>query len=80
MMAISRLRYHQLSKAYAIYVYRFDAAGKPANARPCRICQSAIKACNIQHVYYTTENNALDMDYSEYKEYNEEYRRMWCRD
>lgn len=78
MMAISRLKYQHLSKVHAIYVYRFDASGRPALAKPCKICQSAIKAANIKHVYYTTPDDALDMDYSRYQEYNDEYYDQWC--
>jgi tRNA(Arg) A34 adenosine deaminase TadA len=40
--AISRCR--SLSSAYRIMVSRFDAAGNPVNAKPCPICEEAIKS------------------------------------
>lgn len=42
-----------LSKAHKIVVMRFDENGKPANAKPCPICRSAIEASGIKVVEHT---------------------------
>ena len=42
-----------LSKAHKIVVMRFDESGKPANAKPCPICRSAIEASGIKVVEHT---------------------------
>lgn len=36
-----------------IQVIRYDRHGKPANAKPCPICQEAIKAFGIKHIVHT---------------------------
>jgi tRNA(Arg) A34 adenosine deaminase TadA len=38
---------------YKIVVKRYNALGQPANAKPCSICQEAIKAFGIKVVEYT---------------------------
>ena len=78
-MAISRIRPEQMKKAYAIIVYRFDRNGKPALAKPCKVCEELIKNCTpIRHVYYTTKDSALDMDYERYCHYRNKYADQWC--
>ncbi len=47
------LRCKDLSKAHRIFVSRFGRTGLPLNAKPCPICQSAIKAAGIQIVEHT---------------------------
>lgn len=42
-----------LAKAHRIVVMRFDKAGKPKNAKPCPVCQSAIEAAGIKIVEHT---------------------------
>lgn len=42
-----------LSKAHKIFISRFGKEGQPLLARPCPVCQSAIKAAGIEHVEYT---------------------------
>jgi deoxycytidylate deaminase len=42
-----------LSRAHRISVFRFNKDGTPANAKPCVICQSAIKAAGIELVDHT---------------------------
>lgn len=42
-----------LSKAEKIVVFRHAEDGSPANARPCRICQHAIKLAGISKVEHT---------------------------
>lgn len=42
-----------LSKAHTIAVFRYHEDGSPAKARPCCICQSAIRAAGIKFVEHT---------------------------
>lgn len=42
-----------LEKAHKIVVMRYDANGKPANAKPCIICQDAIKEAGIKVIEHT---------------------------
>lgn len=49
--AIARCK--QLHKAYSISVMRFDSEGKPRNAKPCAVCESAIRAAGIKIVEHT---------------------------
>ena len=42
-----------LDKAYRISIFRFLEDGSPANARPCPICCSAIKATGIKKIEHT---------------------------
>ena len=42
-----------MKKAHRMLITRFTKDGKPALAKPCPICESAIKATNIQIVDYT---------------------------
>jgi deoxycytidylate deaminase len=41
------------NKAYAIYIARVDRFGKSLLARPCPICEFAIKESNIKEIIYT---------------------------
>lgn len=66
-MAISRLRYHQLKKATTIVVYRFDAMGNPVSAKPCPICMLCLKEMtNITDIRYTVPNNNQGMTHKQY--------------
>lgn len=49
--AITRCR--DLKRAYKIRVFRFDKKGKPILAKPCEICNTAIKAAGITIVQHT---------------------------
>ncbi len=49
--AISRCR--NLERAHRIVVSRFDKQGKPKNAKPCPVCESAILAAGIKNVEHT---------------------------
>lgn len=40
-------------KVHKIVVMRFNADGKPANAKPCPACQLAIKDFGVKHVEHT---------------------------
>jgi len=42
-----------LKKAHRILVSRWDADGNPANAKPCKVCQSAIRAAGIKVIEHT---------------------------
>jgi deoxycytidylate deaminase len=42
-----------IEKAHKIVVLRYNEDGSPANARPCKICQAAIKAAGIEIVEHT---------------------------
>jgi deoxycytidylate deaminase len=40
-------------KPFKIHVERFHKNGKPANAKPCAVCDAAIRQWGIKHVEYT---------------------------
>lgn len=42
-----------LSRAYSIFISRYNADGQPMNAKPCPICAKAIKLAGIKKVRYT---------------------------
>lgn len=42
-----------LSRAHRILVTRYDSQGRPALAKPCPVCASAIAATQIQRVEHT---------------------------
>jgi deoxycytidylate deaminase len=48
--ALIRARGRQIHK---ILVIRYGADGKPANAKPCKICQLALKDYNVKHIQHT---------------------------
>lgn len=41
------------TKPYAIYVARVDSRGNTKLAKPCRICERAIKEAGIKEIHYT---------------------------
>lgn len=47
------VRCKQLERAHRIVVMRFDKTGKPKNAKPCPVCESAIAAAGIKIVEHT---------------------------
>jgi deoxycytidylate deaminase len=47
------VRCKALHKAHKIFVSRWDKNGNPVNAKPCKICMSAIKATGITEIEYT---------------------------
>ena len=49
--ALSKLRKHH--KPYKIVVERYKEDGSPALAKPCPVCEAAIKSFNILVVEYT---------------------------
>ena len=54
--AITRCK--DLSKAHRILVTRYDRAGNPAMAKPCRVCMSAIQAAGIPVIEWTVGQRA----------------------
>jgi len=46
------VRLRNPSKAASIHVYRYDKAGNPVKAAPCKICQRVIREWNLQ-VFHT---------------------------
>lgn len=48
--ALVRLR--NPTKAASIHVYRYDKAGNPVKAAPCKICQRVLQEWNLQ-VFHT---------------------------
>jgi tRNA(Arg) A34 adenosine deaminase TadA len=49
--AITRCR--DLKRAHTLRVFRYAEDGSPAGAKPCNICQAAIKAAGIKNVEHT---------------------------
>lgn len=52
--AIFSARFKDL-KGCTAYVYRENLHGKPGMAKPCKVCEAALKEAGIRKVYYTTE-------------------------
>lgn len=52
--AITKCR--DLSKAYKIFVTRYGKTGQPLLAKPCPVCESAIKSAGIEIVEWTIED------------------------
>lgn len=42
-----------LAKAYRISIFRFNADGTPAVAKPCPVCMSALRAAGIERIEHT---------------------------
>lgn len=42
-----------LSKAHRIFISRFSKDGQPLIAKPCPVCQSAIRAAGINYIEHT---------------------------
>lgn len=42
-----------IEKAHKIVVLRFDSTGNPVNAKPCPVCESAIKETGIKVIEHT---------------------------
>lgn len=47
------IKCQNLDKAHRIKIFRFNLKGEPVLAKPCPICQSAIKAAGINLVEHT---------------------------
>ena len=44
-----------------IYVCRINKEGDFRNSKPCAMCHEALKHVGIKRVYYTTNNNTIEM-------------------
>ena len=42
-----------------VYVARIGKTGKPAMAKPCRACWSALSAAEVRHVLWTTDGGLI---------------------
>lgn len=76
MAAFKKIRYNNLRQAHSIFVYRFGEDGLPLLAKPCPICCDIIHFFNIKHVYWTDEDEPLDMTYEEYS-YLKDNAKRW---
>jgi tRNA(Arg) A34 adenosine deaminase TadA len=47
------IRCKDLTRAHKIFVSRWDKKGRPALAKPCPVCMSAIEAAGIEFVEHT---------------------------
>lgn len=62
--AILGVSYRDL-KGCTVYVYRETKDGKPAMAKPCQVCEQALKNVGIKKVYFSVDNDK-GWDYTEY--------------
>ena len=44
-----------------IYVCRINRAGEFRNSKPCAMCHAALKHVGVKRVYYTTNDNTVEM-------------------
>lgn len=44
-----------------VYVCRINKNGVFRNSKPCSMCHSALKYVGVKRVYYTTNNNTVEM-------------------
>ena len=47
------IRCKDLKKAHSIFISRYNENGDPMNAKPCIVCQEAIKLAGIKNIRYT---------------------------
>jgi deoxycytidylate deaminase len=43
------------AKVHTLVVARYNSDGSPALAKPCPVCQAAIKAWGVKEIIYTTD-------------------------
>lgn len=53
------VRCKDLSKAYSMEIYRVDKRGNYRLAKPCPICQAAIREAGIKHVWFSTNTKKV---------------------
>jgi deoxycytidylate deaminase len=46
-------------QVYRLLVERYESDGTPALAKPCKVCQEALKAYGVTIVEYTTEDGIV---------------------
>ena len=44
-----------------VYVCRINREGDFRNSKPCTMCHEALKHVGVKRVYYTTNNNTIEM-------------------
>ena len=44
-----------------VYVCRINRVGEFRNSKPCSMCHAALKHVGVKRVYYTTNNNTVEM-------------------
>ena len=44
-----------------LYVCRINRKGEFRNSKPCAMCHNALKHVGVKRVYYTTNNNTVEM-------------------
>tara|TARA_R100000008_G_C3585009_1_gene171536 strand:+ start:1750 stop:2187 length:438 start_codon:yes stop_codon:yes gene_type:complete len=44
-----------------VYVCRINREGEFRNSKPCAMCHAALKHVGVKRVYYTTNNNRIEM-------------------
>tara|TARA_R110000851_G_scaffold301662_1_gene458307 strand:- start:108 stop:545 length:438 start_codon:yes stop_codon:yes gene_type:complete len=44
-----------------VYVCRINRDGDYRNSKPCSMCHEALKHVGVKRVYYTTNNNTIEM-------------------
>lgn len=49
------VRCRDLKKAHRIFIGRWNKKGAPLLAKPCPVCESAIKAAGIEIIEYTSD-------------------------
>lgn len=59
--ALLGLDYHE-TKGCVVYVYREDRSGKQVNAKPCPMCELALRQAGIKRVYYTHDSGPQCME------------------
>lgn len=59
------IKCRNLRKAHKISVYRYDNKGKPAMAKPCPICMTAIKEAGISIIEWTSRDKNTASQLSE---------------
>lgn len=56
--ALSKVK--DLTKAHRIVITRLLKNGRPALAKPCKVCQSAIEAAGIKVIEFSTADNGKE--------------------
>lgn len=46
-------------KPYRLLVQRFDSEGKMATAKPCPICQKALRLYGVKELWYTSDHQEI---------------------
>jgi deoxycytidylate deaminase len=57
---LKRRRLHDLVGS-SIYVYRRTPGGNLGNACPCSVCMDLIRSVGIKRVFYTEDNNTMEL-------------------